>query len=406
MWGRSSAPSGSSSTLPHVMLEVASSAPDRTFLEVWDEERGVLLKVQFGEFAHQALAAAHWLRESCGISPEQSCAFYAHNSVAYLALSFGTMALGARSVNLNWRNAVATNRVLVGDLQPRVLLFSVPYKSAATDIHNALGTRIVLIESICNGQPGQLPFDSASPALPSAAVAANASSVAAVFFTGGTTGTPKAVPHTHAGLLWIAQRLRTAVPEPFEDAVDNRGTVCFTPFFHVMGFVANTVFNLVNGCRAALLASHEARLSPSLIVAAVRELRPSCVNTVPWIVEGLVAAISDGDAEAIDAVSSLHLLTYGGAALAPHCPPVLREHGVRVACTYGQTELAGPVMYGKPNGDPNALQPFTGVSYELVRGPDDGEGEGEPLSPARTILYLERTTLVPSNPATTRLLTR
>jgi hypothetical protein len=69
------------------------------------------------------------------------------------------------------------------------------------------------------------------------------------------------------------------------------------------------VFNLVNGCRAALLASHSAKLSPPLIVAAVRELRPSCVNTVPWIVEGLVAAMSDGNDEAIDAISSLHLLT-------------------------------------------------------------------------------------------------
>ena len=58
-------------------------------------------------------------------------------------------------------------------------------------------------------------------------------------------------------------------------------------------------------------------------------------------------------------------------------PPVLRAHGVVVACSYGQTELSGPVMFGMPDGDPNALRPFKGVSYELVRGEEDGEDEGE-----------------------------
>ena len=36
------------------------------------------------------LAAAHWLRVSCGLARGGSCAFLAHNSVAYLALSLGT----------------------------------------------------------------------------------------------------------------------------------------------------------------------------------------------------------------------------------------------------------------------------------------------------------------------------
>lgn len=55
----------------------------------------------------------------------------------------------------------------------------------------------------------------------------------------------------------------------------------------------------------------------------VRELKPSCVNTVPWVVEGLVTMLTDGrDAKAtIAALSSLRLITYGGAALAPHCAP-------------------------------------------------------------------------------------
>ena len=62
-----------------------------------------------------------------------------------------------------------------------------------------------------------------------------ASRRAAVFFTGGTTGMPKAVPHTHHGQLWFAQRCDEVMQGSFAPGVANGGTVCFTPYFHVMG---------------------------------------------------------------------------------------------------------------------------------------------------------------------------
>ena len=52
------------------------------------------------------------------------------------------------------------------------------------------------------------------------------------------------------------------------------------------------------------------------------------------------------------------------------CDPCLRYR-------YGQTELAGPVLFGNPGGDPNALLPLRGVRYELVRGEADADNEGE-----------------------------
>eukprot|EP00966_Prymnesium_polylepis_P010111 233624-Prymnesium_polylepis.1 len=109
-----------------------------------------------------------------------------------------------------------------------------------------------------------------------------------------------------------------------------------------MGFSANLVFNLHAGARAAVLASHAARLSPSLVLAALADLRPSCLNTVPWVVEGLADMIGADDeraAQAAKALASLRLLTYGGAALRADCAALLRKHRVPLACTYGQTEL-------------------------------------------------------------------
>eukprot|EP00966_Prymnesium_polylepis_P069351 1612052-Prymnesium_polylepis.1 len=106
------------------------------------------------------------------------------------------------------------------------------------------------------------------------------------------------------------------------------GTVCFTPYFHVMGYVANLCFNLVAGIRSAVLASTEAKLNPQLLLSACKSLKPTVLNTVPWVVEGFVDALESKQGNASSILASLQMLTYGGAALAPHCPGVLRKHGI------------------------------------------------------------------------------
>jgi acyl-CoA synthetase (AMP-forming)/AMP-acid ligase II len=222
-------------TLPSVVLARAASEPNRTFLEVFDQGQGVLCRVTFGELRTQMLVAAHWLRVSCGLTHGESVAFLAHNSVGYISLSFGAMALGATSINLNWRNAIKVNETLLNDLKPRVLLFSSPFKDDARALHAALDTKIVHIESICDAEPSRLPFTAQPEQQEELANIADGIKsvdpgvVAAVFFTGGTTGTPKAVPHSHAGLLWFSDQMLAASPAPFAERVEHRGTVGFTP---------------------------------------------------------------------------------------------------------------------------------------------------------------------------------
>ena len=296
------APASAGATLPSTLLAHAERSPHTIFLEVWDEVEGVTLRLTYRELALSMLSAAQWLRAAAGLQRGEYCAMLAHNSAGYLAISLGAMALGAVSLNLNWRQPEATTRTLLEDLKPKVLVASRPFKATASAMHRTLGIKMVLVESICSedGPPFEPPQPDHAANL-SAEIATDVlpSMPCAVFFTGGTTGTPKAVPHTHAALLWLAEQQLALFPTPFAPEQGERAaTVCFTPYFHVMGFCANLVFNLHAGVRASLLATHEARLSPALMLEAIAQLRPTCVNTVPWIVEGLVDLVRTGGPEA------------------------------------------------------------------------------------------------------------
>ena len=381
-------------SLPSTLLAWGRDTPSKVFIEVYDEQDGVVQRVTYAELSAYMISAASFLRYDCNLRAGDRCAMLAHNSVAYLSTSLGAMALGAVSLNLNWRQPVATTRTLLKGLAPPLLCASDPFIGDAESLSEELSIRLVsLLDPTvppCTILPAAHPK---AVELAASAAALDGGCEAAVFFTGGTTGAPKAVPHSHSALLWLAESLLRFYPDPvctwlwrtrvhprsrahavsvpsghllsplcfhspsiawwqFATDVPNAGTLGFTPYFHVMGFVANTVFNLHTGCRCFILASYKAALSPRLMLGACATLRPSVINTVPWIVEGFVGLMHSGDTfgvkqeSAVDVLKSLHLLTYGGGALPSSCPPILKSHGILLCCTYGQTELAGPVMFG------------------------------------------------------------
>ena len=232
--------------------------PSRVFLECWSPDAGVSLRVTFAELSEMMIAAALWLRDGVGIGAGESVALLAGNSVAYLSVSFGAMAIGAVSLNLNWRQPADVTEALLGSLKPALLVASAEHRAVASRCHRATGVRMALLETICCVEQGSLPFrpppaDEAE-AVRSQVRSLSPSAVAAVFFTGGTTGVPKAVPHTHAGLHWLCKGLLAMCPGPFEAATEEAGALALMPYYHVMGFVASTLFCFVAGCRAYVLA--------------------------------------------------------------------------------------------------------------------------------------------------------
>ena len=98
------------------------------------------------------------------------------------------------------------------------------------------------------------------------------------------------------------------------------------------------------------------------------------------VVEGLVAILLKHDAAAAAACATLvelHVLLYGGAALPCEHSRALCDRGIVLQCAYGQTELAGPVLYGKQGSRHAVYRPLEGIAYELVQSVDDGPNQGE-----------------------------
>lgn len=350
----------------------ARDRPDAPALIVWSQQQQRRAFSYADLVAHMDAARERLSGLLRDDTASQRVAILSHNSPAYLVHSLACMSLGAIAVHLNWRQSSATLGDQLRELDCSALLVSSALDSAGQQAAAGLPScRVVRLQELTD-----------PPAVAAAqADQAGLEDAAVVFFTSGSTGQPKAIPHTHGSLLWWARAYTDQLPQVFDESTSRRdewGSLSFAPYFHVMGFVANTVLNLWQGAPAYVLGT-EVALSPRLLADAAAELSPRTLNTVPYIVEGLCALLREADAPCRRALSRLSLLTYGGAGLASHCAPTLRAHGITTACTYGQTETAGPCMLGEVSGDLNALRPIGGVTYELALSEDTEIASTGPL---------------------------
>ncbi|KAL1529311.1 hypothetical protein AB1Y20_000265 [Prymnesium parvum] len=372
-------------TIPEVLDEQAALLTVKPFLQVWRPAHGVVLTLSFAEVLRRVAAAERALLAR-GVAHGQRVALLSHPTVPFFLYSLALLGLGAVGVILNWRMAPPALLATLELSQARTLVGSARLAEAARYLQTHSSLPLWWLEP----PPQPRAEDSALPALDGAALPPDASSspplpprrpvatdVAVIMFTSGSTSTPKAVPLTHGGLLWnCAQRLRMQ-PDAF--AAPNAGTLSLLPNFHVIGFTNNFLFNLFAGVRCVVQAdAGSAPLSARLMLEACACTRPTVLDTVPWLVEELLALLDGGEEEA-GCLARLHFILAGGCALnAAVLLPQLRRHGVKVWPHYGQTELGGPALVGGLEGDLAAMRPLPGVRYEL-EGADGQTGveEGE-----------------------------
>jgi long-chain acyl-CoA synthetase len=315
-----------------------------------------------------------------GVEPGERVAFLGVNSLAHLECWLGVPAAGRVLVDLNTRLALDELAFMVDDCAPRVLV----HDEASADAAAALRDRCAsLLTLVVDGAGTGLSYEqwlagaaAAAPRRQPAPI--DAGTLAAISYTGGTTGSPKGVMLSHGNLAANALHNLIITGHRPDDAF-----LHVNPMFHVAG-IANVVAATWVGARQVVLP----RFDPAAVTETIERERVTLATFVPTM---LAMWLSYLDGHPAADVSSLRNLHYAASPISPELQRRVCETlaGCEVAQMYGMTEAAPTVTHLSPEAHRRGLAreepwaarlgsmgaPVPGVRAE-VRDPD-----GRPLAP-------------------------
>jgi len=190
--------------------------------------------------------------------------------------------------------------------------------------------------------------------------------LAALLYTGGTTGRAKGVMLSHGGLEQVAQARASVFSQ--SGAVD---LVLPLPLSHVYGLLNSVTRSQM---REPGFVSLQRRFDAAGWLELVGRLRPQAGAVVPSMLQLLLRQ----DLEAAD-LSALRYVTTGGAPLSPAVREEFEQRvpGVRICDGYGCTELTSTATmnpYSAPRSGSVGL-PLPGVELRIV----DESGQEQPV---------------------------
>ena len=176
-----------------------------------------------------------------------------------------------------------------------------------------------------------------------------AEDVAALQYTGGTTGVSKGAMLTHRNLAAnVQQSIDVFVDDPAAFA-NNQKVIAVLPFFHIYGFTCVMLHSIVLGLNQLLLP----RFDVDEVLGLFEEERPAMFSGVPTMYTAFIASGADLRRRRFHEVRTF---TSGGAALPVNLKRSFEEKAGRPLFEgYGLSE-ASPVTHFNP--------PFTGRGRE------------------------------------------
>jgi fatty-acyl-CoA synthase len=196
----------------------------------------------------------------------------------------------------------------------------------------------------------------------------HADDTAGYFHTGGTTGTPKLVRHTHANQVsqaWALRLMGLAGP--------GKGILFGLPLFHVGGALTQGLSPLANGGHVVVLGAAGWRDPHAVrnVWALVQRHRPQLFGAVPTVLAAaLQVPVGDND------VSSLSRASGGGSAIPVAVIQAYEDRmHLPVLEVYGMTETSSVHTMGYPDMPRQAGSVGRPLPYSRTRVVKvDGEG--------------------------------
>lgn len=328
----------------------------------------------FQTFGERVARLAGALR-TLGVQPGDRVAMLAHNSDRYAEFFLAVWWAGAVANPVNTRWSTPEIAYSLNDCESAVLLVDDAFAAQVPAIRQqAQGVRAVVHAGDAATPEGMLSYE----ALLQAAdliqdTGRQGDDLAAILYTGGTTGFPKGVMLSHAN-LWSAAVARLAeVPNPPEGI-----SLLVAPLFHVAG-LGRLVSQIVIGATSVI----EPVFRADAVLNAIDQHGVNDVVLVPSMLQMLL------DSAAFDAarLQSLQRIVHGASPMSP----ALLDRAMQVLphvgfiASYGMTETSAVVSLNGPINQASRVR-FGKVLRSVGRAGYGCEvrivdGDGQPVSP-------------------------
>ena len=288
-------------------------------------------RLTFRDANRRANKLANWLK-SQGIGKGDRVAILARDGYEHLDNFFACSKLGAIHTALNWRLNWHELLEIFQYTTPKILIFSDDFKENVSQLAEHYPLTLLHLDG--NGVNDSQLFETALQSgaeIPITCETLEAEDIAALIFTGGTTGLPKAAQVSHRMIAW--NTLNTVI----HDVTHNDVYLNVFPMFHTGGLFVYTLPQGIFGGTTIIIREFK----PEQVLTLLEREKVTIFGAVPTMYQMLTTAPNWDAAD----LSSLRFCTSGGAPLpVPLVEKYTQEKGIRFKQGFGMTEF-GPGIF-------------------------------------------------------------
>ena len=327
------------------------------------------IEITWNVFNEKANRFANLLVER-GIKKGEKVGILLMNCLEWLPIYFGILKTGALAVPLNFRYSADEIKYCVELAEIDILVFGPEFIGRVEEIADEIskGRLLYFVGDGCPGFAEDYNAHTANCSSQSPKIDVNDDDDAAIYFSSGTTGFPKAILHNHESLMHAAKAEQNHHGQTKDDVF-----LCIPPLYHT-GAKMHWFGSLLTGGKAVLLKG----TSPKTILQAVSEEHCTIVwLLVPWA-QDLLLALDNKELDIADYDLEQWRLMHIGAQ---PVPPSLIKHwkeyfpNHKYDTNYGLSESIGPgcVHLGVDNIDKVGAIGKAGYGWETKIIDEQGE---------------------------------
>lgn len=326
-------------------------------------------EITWNVFNEKANRFANLLVER-GIKKGEKVGILLMNCLEWLPIYFGILKTGALAVPLNFRYSADEIKYCVELAEIDILVFGPEFIGRVEEIADEIskGRLLYFVGDGCPGFAEDYNAHTANCSSQSPKIDVNDDDDAAIYFSSGTTGFPKAILHNHESLMHAAKAEQNHHGQTKDDVF-----LCIPPLYHT-GAKMHWFGSLLTGGKAVLLKG----TSPKTILQVVSEEHCTIVwLLVPWA-QDLLLALDNKELDIADYDLKQWRLMHIGAQ---PVPPSLIKHwkeyfpNHKYDTNYGLSESIGPgcVHLGVDNIDKVGAIGKAGYGWETKIIDEQGE---------------------------------